>query len=78
MPSPPPGLIYMGGIEAIGVRTVSRGRGAAQFTAVQTAAGAPLVKATSAKMVRPLMRMYPDTLHLQAGSGRRSGQSWAT
>jgi len=30
---------------------------------VQTAAGAPLVKATNAKMVRPLMRMYPDTLH---------------
>ena len=45
---------------------------------VQTAAGAPLVKATSAKMVRPLMRMYPDTLHLQAGSGRRSGQSRAS
>ena len=45
---------------------------------VQTAAGAPLVKATSARMVRPLMRMYPDTLHLQAGSGRRSSQSRAS
>ena len=78
MPSPPPGLIYMGGIEAIGVRTVSRGRGAAQFTAVQTAADAPPVDATTAKMVRPLLRMYQDTLHLQAGSGRRSGQSRAS
>jgi len=29
---------------------------------VQTAADAPLVEATRARMVRPLMRMYPDTL----------------
>jgi hypothetical protein len=45
---------------------------------VQTAADAPLVEATSAKMVRPLMSMYPDILHLQADSGRRSGQSRAS
>ena len=78
MPSPPPGLIYVGGIEAIGVRTASGGRGAAPFTAVQTAADAPPVEATRTEMVRPLLGMYPDTLHLQAGSGRRSGQSRAS
>ena len=78
MPSPPPGLIYMVGIEAIGVRMASGGSAAAPFTWVQTAADAPLVEATSTKMVRPLLRMYPDILHLQAGSGRRSGQSRAS
>ena len=78
MPSPPPGLIYMVGIEAIGVRMASGGSGAAPFTWVQTAADAPPVEATSTKMVRPLLRMYPDILHLQAGSGRRSGQSRAS
>ena len=55
-----------------------RGGGAAPFTAVQTAADAPPVEATRTEMVRPLLRMYPDTLHLQACSGRRSGQSRAS
>ena len=54
------------------------GARAAQFTGVQTAADVPPVEATNSKMVPPLLRMNPDTLHLQAGSGRRSGQSRAS
>jgi hypothetical protein len=69
----------MGGMEAIGVRTASGGERCGTVNGgANRSRDAPLVEATSAKMVRPLMRSYPDTLHLQAGSGRRSSQSRAS
>ena len=78
MPSPPPGLIYMVGIEAIGVRMASGGSGAAPIHMGANRSRCAPGRGDKHQDGAALAHMYPDILHLQAGSGRRSGQSRAS